>query len=212
MKKKDLKLYIIYGINGCGKLDVALKMADRLEKKGKKVLITRESRILMYLLGIIDEFDAVSVITKEKYKILENTHPLIIKNIYKKEYKKFVDDQIHKHDAVIMLSHLVYALYIDKDTVEYLTDFEIPEWLINQSRCILNVQPESQAILSKRVDITNFTSDELNLSIKDIKIHKKYCDERWAWLMKQYPNSQFMTLKNNSSEGLIKKILQDVDN
>jgi thymidylate kinase len=209
MTKNKAKLFLIYGINGSGKFDIASYLADFFLKKGETSIITRESRIIMYLLGIVDDFDARVSVALNKYKILENTNSLIIKKVYQTLYEDFIFRLTKKYNNVFLLSHLVFALYIDKERVEYLSEFREPVWLIKRADLVVNVNTSPRIILKNRADTSQYSRSQIMLNLGNIKYHQELCNKKWLDLKKSFKHKSFYVVNHDTCSEM-KDIVTDL--
>lgn len=189
-------LYLVYGINAAGKDAIAKEVVARY----KNSLITSESRILMYHLGLVDSIDATIKVDREIYKKLENAKREDIQRIYKDEYPKTMEKAVKDHDLVMLLSHLVFALYIDKDEVKYVTDVEIPKWLVELSDGMVQLVADPEEIFSRRMkDIINEKRERI-VQIKQIKQHQELCDKKWNDIGSVYQNKKMKIVENHNNK------------
>jgi len=189
-------LYLVYGINAAGKDAIAKEVVARY----KNSLITSESRILMYHLGLVDSIDATIKVDREIYKKLENAKREDIQRIYKDEYPKTMEKAVKDHDLVMLLSHLVFALYIDKDEAKYVTDVEIPKWLVELSDGMVQLVADPEEIFSRRMkDIINEKRERI-VQIKQIKQHQELCDKKWNDIGSVYQNKKMKIVENHNNK------------
>jgi len=189
-------LIIIYGINAVGKDTVANSIASI----SSNTLITSESRILMYHLGLINNFDATLKVDREIYKKLENAPREKIQNIYSTKYLETLSQLKEKYKLVILLSHLVFALYIDKDVTKYVTDIDIPDWLINLSDLVVHLKSPSEDILLRRITDLKIEKRERVLRLEQIKHHQKLCDKKWEILEKRFGKKKLIIVTNENNK------------
>lgn len=199
-----MSLHIIYGINAAGKDTVA----NEVIKHYKDAIITSESRILMYHLGLVNSVDATVKIDKEIYKKLENAKREDIQKIYKVDYPQTMRDLTTKHELVLLLSHLVFALYIDKSETKYVTDIQIPGWLIDLSDGMIQLTANPYHILQRRVNDLKKSSRDRVIQINQIIEHQELCNEKWEKIKMEYPNIRMKIINND--EGRIEKAAQEI--
>lgn len=189
-------LYLVYGINAAGKDAIAMEVVKRY----KNSLITSESRILMFHLGLVNSIDATIKVDREIYKKLENAKREDIQRIYKDEYPETMANAVKEYDLVILLSHLVFALYIDKDEAKYVTDVEIPQWLVELSDGMVQLVADSEEIFSRRMkDIINEKRERI-VQIKQIEQHQNLCDKKWCDIGNLYKNKKMKIVENHNDK------------
>lgn len=189
-------LYLVYGINAAGKDAIAKEVVARY----KDSLITSESRILMYHLGLVDSIDATIKVDREIYKKLENAKREDIQRIYKEEYPQTMAKAVKDYDLVILLSHLVFALYIDKEEAKYVTDVEIPKWLVELSEGMVQLVADPEEIFSRRMkDVINEKRDRI-VQMKQIKQHQALCDKKWNDIGYLYQTNKMKIVENHNNK------------
>ncbi len=193
-----MSLEIMFGINASGK-DSLVK---ELKSKRPNIETTTETRLLMYHLGYISDFRAEAPVDKASYKALENTpQPKVIEttnSIYKEKLSAFSESETE----YFLLSHLVFALTIDKDKPIYLTDRPVPPWYRDISQKLIQVVCDPDEILRRRLkDKDTGVRDRGNMdSLKEIVKHQSLCNIEWQKLIGGLPESRYITIINNDSK------------
>ncbi len=188
----------MFGINASGK-DSLVK---ELKNKRTRIETTTETRLLMYHLGYISDFRAETPVDKASYKALENTpQPKVIEitnSIYKETLAAFSDSETE----YFLLSHLIFALTIDKDKPIYLTDRPVPSWYRDIGRKFVQVVCDPEEILRRRLkDKDNGVRDRGNMDfLEEIVKHQSLCETEWQKLIGGLPESRYTTIVNNDSK------------
>ncbi|MFQ5492861.1 MAG: hypothetical protein ACE5DX_01735 [Candidatus Dojkabacteria bacterium] len=122
---------------------------------------------------------------------------------------------VGKYNHILLLSHLVFALYLDKDKVDYLTDVEVPQWLLNMSAGIIQLFSAPDEILERRTKDSNQSQRDRIQKIEQIKHHQFLCDRKWEQLSASYKKNMPMTTIENKDEKLentIESVLKFIKN
>lgn len=170
-----MSLNTLYGINGVGKDRVASELK---REHAPDLIITSASRVSMYLLGITTNFDAQRTIGREEYKKLESVPQAEMIELEVGPYRSFVEELSEKDERVVMLSHLVFALYLDRQ-VTYLTDRNIPDWYVAANDSLVQLVASPEEVLSRRLADQDEKSRERPASILQIAEHQALCDQEW---------------------------------
>lgn len=165
----------LYGVNGVGKDAIAERIKS---ERVSNLTITSASRLCMYLLGITDNFDAQRKIGREQYKQLESMPQDEMVALEDGPYREFVGTLANCDDRVLMLSHLVFALHLDKE-VSYLTERHIPGWYVGQNNSMIQLIASPEEILSRRKADALSGSRERPALISQIMEHQNLCDTEW---------------------------------
>ena len=161
----------IFGINGVGKDAVA----SELKKENPKITVTSMSRLLMYLLGISQTYDAAEKITEAQYKKLEEVPQKDMIELEQQEYRALLEDLTKQDDKVLILAHLISALRHGDET-EYLTNRQIPDWFVDINENLVQLVAPPEVILERRL---NDTSRNRKADISQIVEHQSLCDDEW---------------------------------
>jgi adenylate kinase len=131
----------------------------------------------MYILGIIDDYDARAKVSERQYAQLEQISRDVISNIDHNGQKRELLEQIVAHEGdVLLLAHLV-AVLRHGDQTAYLTEAKTPSWLIDISSNLIQLKAPPEIISERRAkDMTrNRVAD-----IAQIKKHQSLCDVEWS--------------------------------
>jgi adenylate kinase len=199
-----MSLEIIFGINASGKDTIAKK----LKKIDNEIQITSESRLLMYHLGYISSFYFENPINKEDYKKLENTSQEKIKQITKTSYKQTLENFRDSNIRYVLLSHLVFALALDKNKPIYLTDRDVPSWYNKVGNNFIQIICNAEEILRRRIkDKNNNTRDRGNIdSFVEITKHQNLCNIKWEKFVKNLPKNSYIIIENNNLKRAVNMI------
>jgi len=173
-----MALSTMYGINGVGKDTVANGVAEAMPE----LRLTSQSRILMHILGLIDNYDARTPVARDKYRQLEDTPQSRMREIEETDFKYFISDIKDSPSRVLMLSHLVFALYLDKE-FKYLDDRDVPEWYIASNDAIIQLVAPASTVLQRRTADSQ-VRDRGALTLENVELHQQLCDKQWAKLEK----------------------------
>ena len=186
----------MFGINASGKDTIAAE----IKKRNSKIQITSESRLLMFHLGYISNFNSEIPIDKSAYKKLENTSQDKIKKITKTTYKKTLESFKNSKTEYFLLSHLVFVLTVAKNIPTYLNDREIPEWYKDVGSKFIQIVCDPGEILKRRQkDKKNGTRDRGNMdSFEEINKHQGLCDLKWKKFTHNLPTKTYITITNNN--------------
>lgn len=190
----------IYGINGVGKDTVA----NKIEQSHQNITITSASRILMYLLGITASFSTHDNVSREQYKQLEAVPQKEMRKLEESTYKDFVKELGANKRITLVLSHLVFALYLDKKTT-FLTDRFVPDWYLKANSNLIQLTARPETILQRRIsDMPN--RERLSVSTEEIQFHQSLCDKEWNRIKSVAPSSlQLHTIENENLEIAVDK-------
>lgn len=181
-------LYTLYGINGVGKDSVANEMKHDIPD----LRVTSESRVLMHLLGIISEFDNDFPVTRDQYRQLEDTPQPVMRELEEFEYRPFVESRGRSSELTLIVSHLVFALFLDKK-IEYLTDREVPTWFVDANTALVQLTAPPEVVLARRQADKR---DRGAFEVADIVRHQSLCDEKWQAVMAQAGGTACHTVEN----------------
>ena len=173
-----MALDTIYGINGVGKDTVAHELAA----DNVSLSLTSESRVLMYILGICNVYDSRTQVSRDQYRRLEDTPQSKMLEISGTDYKEFVGNLQNSRRRTLMLSHLVFALYLDK-AITYLSDKDVPEWYVGANHSLIHLIAPSETIYLRRSN-NKSTRDRGNFTESDVKYHQELCNIQWAKVSK----------------------------
>lgn len=191
-----MSLNTLYGVNGVGKDTVA---AEIKANRAQDVVITSASRLSMYLLGITDNFDAQRSISRDHYKKLESVPQTEMVELEEGPYKEFVTELANGGDRVMMLSHLVFALHLDKEVV-YLADRHVPDWYISENDSLIQLTSTPEEILARRrIDALTGSRDRPAL-LSQIMAHQALCNTEWNRIKngQTLPKKGMHTVENTS--------------
>lgn len=191
-----MSLITLYGINASGKDTIANSIKSRISE----VFVTTETRILMYILGLIDDYDASCPVSKDVYKRLENTPQNVIIKITDNEYKKTLTELQEHKSITLLLSHLVYALFIDREKPMYLTNInlKIPRWFRTLCDGFIYIRSKPSDVLKRReADVAKGRRDRGNMSLSDIVEHQSLCDRKWGELTNTLSGKRHTIVVNN---------------
>ena len=163
----------LYGINGVGKETVGFSLKERRPS----LRVMSESRILMALLGIIPDPTYNYSLSRDHYKDLESVPQEQMIKLESGPYREFVQELANDADHSLILSHLVFALYLDKK-IQYLTDRYTPQWYIACNTALVQVTAPPVITLARRSKDQNARERVMN-GLDEIKVHQSYCDEKW---------------------------------
>ena len=174
-----MAIILLYGINSSGKDAVSSEISGSIDN----CIITGESRLLMYHLGLIPDFGAGYKVEAKTYKELEKTDSDTIEKISNVDIPRTIKSLKRKGKNIIVLSHLVYALFQKDQTVQYLTERPIPSWICQQGDYFIYLNSPSADILERRIrDKNNNIGKRKIQTIKEIKEHQKLSDIKWEEL------------------------------
>ena len=202
-------LVTIFGINAVGKDAVA----NKIKEERTDYRITSESRLLMYNLGIIDDYNTSCPVTKEQYKALESISPAetwrITNGVYKEQLERFNrEDKI-----VLLLSHLVFALHLDKEKPVFLKDRGLPSWLPDVNLGFIQLIASPKQIMRRRIkDNSSGERRRDFIGIQNIIEHQRLCDEKWASLTKDLDGERYAVINNNNLDKVVYKTRAFIDN
>jgi len=193
-----MPLEIIFGINASGKDAIA----KELKKRDNSIQITSESKLLMYHLGYIDSYDSQDHIDISAYKNLENTSQDRILETTRTVYKRTLENFKKSEIKYFLLSHLVFALTLDKGKTIYLDKREVPEWYREVGDKFIQVICNPEEILKRRIkDKSNGVRDRGNIdSCDEIAKHQSLCDIKWEKFTCELPKNKYLTVVNDDLE------------
>ena len=195
-KNNKRGLFIVCGINASGKDTLAREIA----KSFSHPVITSESRLILYGLGLIPFYAAGHIITTEQYKTLENTPQKAIDRIICTSYRSTLIS-LAKDNLVLLLYHLVFALNIDRKKPQFLTEKKIPSWLCSLSSGWMHIKSSGEEVLKRRRRDSKTTErDRGKFMLNDIIVHQRLCDERWRDINHNHPTGKYITLYNKQGE------------
>lgn len=190
------KLIVIYGINGVGKDS----FASELNKIYKNSIVVSDQKILMYHLGLIDNFESKNSVDRAKYKVLENTPNDDFEKIYDKKFVVTLESLKNKYDYVFLISHLVVALFIDKDKPTYLDTEEINKklkYILEGANGIILLKSSAEEILGRRLSDTGIR-DRL-VDVEEIFQHDKLNNEKWNEVCKFIGKDKIRVIINDDN-------------
>jgi len=149
----------------------------------------------MYLLGISPEYTASYSASREQYKTLEDTPQETIREVEATSFKEFIGNVATEARSTLVLSHLVFALHLDKET-SYLTDRDAPEWYLDSGDAFMQLVAPSQEVLRRRIGDES-SRERTTAGILEIETHQKLCDEKWQSLTSYVGTSAICSIVNN---------------
>lgn len=169
-----MSLYTIYGINGVGKDAVA----RNIQQAGiGSIEVTSSSRMLMYLLGITDTYDAFARVTDVEYHRLDSLDTAYVDEVEQAKMPELVNGFAeNRQKKVIVLSHLVVAHFLSGHT-EYRFGEQTSEWYVRQNESVVQLVAPSYTIMGRREKDARWR--ERPLSVTQIEEHQRLCDEQW---------------------------------
>lgn len=199
-----MSLEIIFGINASGK-DSLIR---ELKTKRNDIQTTTETRLLMYHLGYISDFRAEAPVSKDAYKALEDTPQPKVIEITNTKYRETLRGFSESEVEYFLLSHLVFALTIDKDNPIYLTDRHVPPWYRDISQKLIQIVCDPEEILRRRLkDKDTGVRDRGNMdSLEEIIKHQSLCESEWQKLIVGLPESRYITIVNNDSKVAVNEL------
>lgn len=181
-------LITFFGINGVGKDSIA----NKLKEKNPDIRITSMSRLYMYILGITDTYETSEKVTEEQYKLLEDTPQDVMKRIEEEEYKKLLIELANQNEETILLSHLVSALRLGKETI-YLEDRLTPKWLVDNSDLLIQLAVPPDTLSERRkADFSRKRETDIN----EIEKHQNMCFREWKRIQGENPTKSMYTIVN----------------
>lgn len=166
----------LYGINGVGKDRIASELREQFIPD---LTVTSASRLSMFLLGITSGFDSSQSVDRDAYKKLESVSQEEMVQLEEGPYRDFVGELAKRDERVLMLSHLVFALYLDKN-LTYLTDRHIPNWYIEANQGMAQLVASPEEVLARRTIDQDDKSRDRPVSIEQIIEHQALCDLEWT--------------------------------
>jgi len=199
-----MSLEIMFGINASGKDTIA----KEIKKRNGAIQITSESRLLMYQLGYISDYNSEVPVDIGAYKKLENTSQEQIVEVTRTTYREQLERFNDSDTQHFLLSHLVFVLTVDKDKPVYLDDREVPEYYREVGHKFIQIVCESEEILKRRQkDKNDGTRDRGNInSFEEIDKHQKLCDVKWEKLIRGLPPCAYTTIVNNDLETAVNMV------
>jgi len=171
-----MALSTLYGVNGVGKDTIGAELLSR----HPDTQLTSESRLFMYILGITSDYRAQTKASREQYKQLEDTPQKRMLEIQDTDYMYLVDDLKKRENTTILLSHLVFALHLDKE-ITYLDSRETPEWFVDANDTLVQLVAPPEVILERRMQDAA-QRDRGAFTLEDIQTHQRLCDRKWEKL------------------------------
>lgn len=187
-----MSLETIYGINASGKDAIA----NKLKENDSSIFITTESRLLMYLLEITKSYAAEDVVSKEQYKALENTSQEKIKEVTETTYKKMLENFRESKNNILLLSHLVFMLHIDKEPV--FLDQKDPAFPEISNGLIHIKSSEEDILIRRNNDNINGIRLRSHSSLELITKHQTLCDVKWEKITLLRTPETYITIINNN--------------
>lgn len=176
-----MAIVTIYGVKGVGKDTVAQRLHDR----NPTLILSSESRVMMYVLGIARDFRSEFTPSRDQYKTLEDVLQAGEFNLEDKRYEAFIGELAAAKNDVLITSHLVYLLHLGQET-SYRTDIETPEWYIKTGRAFIQLVAPSSAILQRRLVDYDLRQRPVS-GIEEIEHHQSLCDVKWERLTRLAP-------------------------
>lgn len=167
-----MALHTLFGINGVGKDTVA----ESLRAKDRDLVVTSMSRLSMYLLGIIDDYDVRTKVSEDHYSRLEQTPQSTMVELEKNEFRQELEQIADTDGRVMFLGHLVSALR-NGEKIEYLTNRKTPTWLTDISDSLIQLKAPAVLISERR---TNEKERNRSVDISQIDEHQSLCDDEWC--------------------------------
>jgi adenylate kinase len=164
-------VHTIFGIKGVGKYTVA----ESLREYRRELSVTSVSRMSMYLLGIISDYDVHTQVDEFAYGKLEATPQDRMIRLESSEYREKLEELSGSSQPTVVLNHLVVAMR-HLGQVEYLTNRQTPDWYIDINRSLLQLVAPPELIVGRR------QSDKSRLRVADIDQiteHQELCDLEW---------------------------------
>jgi len=187
-----MSLITIYGINASGKDAIASK----LQEKNSNIFTTSESRLLMFNLGITNSYGAKDIVSRDQYKKLENTSQEEIVRITNTKYLKNLEKFRNSEKTILLLSHLVFLLHIDKEPV-FLNqkDPVFPEI----SSGLIHIKSNPEEILDRRnADNASGLRHRFHSKLDLIVKHQNLCDMKWEKITLQRKPETYTIIENNN--------------
>lgn len=204
-----MSLINIFGINAVGKDTVA----NAIKVKHPQFSITSESRLLMFNLGYIDNYETSYPISKESYRKLENTNQSDIIQITNTSYKDTLIKFHSSNKNIILLSHLVFALNVDKEKPVYLDKRELPIFLPDVVDCFIQLVSSPEEIYRRRIsDNMDGIRDRGFTSKNEIIKHQDLCNIKWDKLISRIPKDRYITILNDNLNLAVKLSYNFIDN
>lgn len=168
-----MSIVTIYGVNAVGKDTVA----NKLKEQEADLFITSESRLLMYHLGIVPSFETNYKASREDYKRLEDTPQSTMLGLIETTYRDHLQQLRERCGATLLLSHLVFALNLDKDQPVYLVK-DISEWTREVIHGFIHLKAPIIEIYKRR-HLDSGLRDRGAAEISQIAYHQELCDRKW---------------------------------
>jgi len=192
-----MAIVFLYGINSCGKDTIASILVKNMEN----CMITGESRLLMYRLGLINNYESHYPVKASAYKALEQVDSEVIEKVSNLEIPQTIKQIADKGKNLIVLSHLVYALFQKNTETIYLSNRPIPSWICNYGDCFVYIKSSPHDIQRRRMKDFN---DDINRrkiqTLEEIKNHQVLSGKKWAELRQLAKKKQFIVVENNHNE------------
>lgn len=186
-----MSLIAIYGVNAAGKDTVA----NALQKNNPNIFITSEPRLLMYHLGLIPSYATNYKVERASYKQLEDTPQSVVLNLINTKYQTHLRQlKTDKETTTLLLTHLVFALNLDKKKPKYLIK-KIPTWTQETFNGFINLVSPPQEIDRRRHQDEN-VRDRGMMEISQIAYHQRLCDEKWEELVRLLNPEVYIKINN----------------
>jgi adenylate kinase len=166
-----MALHTIFGVNGVGKDTVA----ESLRVSNPDLAVTSMSRLSMYLLGIIGDYDVRTKVSETQYSQLEQTPQKTMIELENNEYRQELEKIAARGKVVLMLSHLVSALR-HGERITYLTDRKTPDWFVDINNSLIQLKAPADMICERR---KKDTGRDRVADILQINEHQGLCDIEW---------------------------------
>jgi hypothetical protein len=181
----------MYGINAAGKDTLAAILRDNCKDQA---VITSESRVLMYGLGIVDNPDATLRVDTEAYRRLEAAEPSRIAEIEANMGELLLGIK-GDGNSVFFLSHLVFANHLDGGQVRYLVEKPIHSWIGSVIDVAVQLRPSPDTIYQRRVQALQDRVRPVDL--RQIIEHQALCDSRWEQYVSKFPSLRYAVVQNS---------------
>lgn len=189
-----MSLETMYGINASGKDTIAMK----IKEQNPSVFITTESRILMWLLGITNDYAAESQVLRAQYETLENTSQNQIEDVTNTAYKKMLEGFRENKNITFLLSHLVFLLHIDKKpTFLNGKDPAFPEI----SSGLIHIKSPFEDILARMMyDNKSGVRFRATSNVELLTRHQTLCNKKWEQIISARPPETYITVMNENGD------------
>lgn len=198
-----MSLIAMYGVNAVGKDTVANLIQ---EQEGRDYIrLTSESRLLMHHLGLIPSIETKYRVSRDIYKKLEDTPQSIILELIETKYRDHLEILKSETAATtFLLSHLVFALNLDKDRPVYLLK-DIPDWTREVFNGFIHLRAPISEIIKRRHQDEE-VRDRGAMEYSQIRYHQGLCDRKWEELVYPLHRETYTEVWNVELEESVKEI------